>query len=101
MDFNLSHELTNEEQRRIVTETVDDFNQYLNRWPEPKSVEGASVEWIGEGCLIRDVAGREFIDCLGGFGIFALGHRHPKVIAAIRQQMDRMGLHSQWMLNPC
>ncbi|PWT79550.1 MAG: putrescine aminotransferase [Acidobacteria bacterium] len=100
MDFNLSHELTNEEQRRIVTETVDDFNQYLNRWPEPKSVEGASVEWIGEGCLIRDVAGREFIDCLGGFGIFALGHRHPKVIAAIRSQMDRLALHSQWMLNP-
>ena len=42
----------------------------------------------------------QFIDCLGGFGVFALGHRHPKVIAAVKAQMDRLALHSQWMLNP-
>src|ERR1700730_13431997 len=100
MDFNFETELTREQQTRIVQHTVGDFNQYLNRWPEPRPVDGAVVEWFGEGCILRDVSGREFIDCLGGFGIFALGHRHPKVIAAIRQQMDRMALHSQWMLNP-
>jgi len=100
MKFNFSNELTNEEQRQIVADTVDDFNKYLNRWPEARSVENAIVEWMGEGCIIRDVSGREFIDCLGGFGIFALGHRHPKVIAAIKSQMDRLALHSQWMLNP-
>ena len=58
------------------------------------------VEWFGEGCILRDVSGRAFIDCLGGFGVFALGHRHPKVIAAVKTQMDRLALHSQWMLNP-
>ena len=100
MDFNFEGKLTPEQQKRIVADTVDDFNQYLNRWPEPKPVEGAVVEWFGEGCLLRDVSGREFIDCLGGFGIFALGHRHPKVIAAVKAQMDRLALHSQWMLNP-
>ena len=100
MDFNVAGELTPEQQKRIVTDTVDNFNQYLNRWPEPKPVDGAVVEWFGEGCLLRDVSGREFIDCLGGFGIFALGHRHPKVIAAVKAQMDRLALHSQWMLNP-
>ena len=93
-------ELSDLEKREIVRETVDDFNAYLNRWPDPRPVAGAVVEWFGEGCLLRDVGGREFIDCLGGFGIFALGHRHPKVIAAIKQQMDRLALHSQWMLNP-
>jgi putrescine aminotransferase len=100
MDFNFEGELSPEQQSQIVNETVEDFNAYLNRWPEPKTVDGAVVEWFAEGCILRDVHGREFIDCLGGFGIFALGHRHPKVIAAVKTQMDRMALHSQWMLNP-
>src|SRR3984893_15152146 len=100
MNFNIEGDLSAKQQSRIVKETVKDFNAYLNRWPEPKPVEGAVVEWIGAGCILRDVHGREFIDCLGGFGIFALGHRHPKVIAAVKAQMDRMALHSQWMLNP-
>src|SRR6267143_4806487 len=100
MDLNIVGPLSPAEQSQLVSETLDNFNLYLNRWPEPRPVEGAVVEWIGEGCLLRDVSGREFIDCLGGFGIFALGHRHPKVIAAVKAQMDRLALHSQWMLNP-
>ncbi len=100
MNFNLEGDLSPEQQSRIVKETVEDFNAYLNRWPEPKLVAGAVVEWFGEGCILRDVHGREFIDCLGGFGIFALGHRHPKVISAVKGQLDRMALHSQWMLSP-
>ena len=100
MDFNIAGPLSPEEQSQIVRTTVENFNLYLNRWPEPWPVEGTAVEWLGEGCLLRDVTGREFIDCLGGFGIFALGHRHPKVIAAVKAQMDRLALHSQWMLNP-
>src|SRR6267143_3493492 len=100
MDFNFAGELSPEQQARTIEETVRNFNEYLNRWPEPKPVDGAVVEWFGEGCLLRDVSGREFIDCLGGFGIFALGHRHPKVIAAVKAQMGRLALHSQWMLNP-
>ncbi|HEY6121051.1 MAG TPA: aminotransferase class III-fold pyridoxal phosphate-dependent enzyme [Pyrinomonadaceae bacterium] len=100
MDFNIAGPLSSDEKSEIVRKTVEDFNLYLNRWPEPRPVDGAVVEWLGEGCLLRDVTGREFIDCLGGFGIFALGHRHPKVIAAVKAQMDRLALHSQWMLNP-
>jgi putrescine aminotransferase len=100
MDFNIAGPLSPEEQSQIVRTTVENFNLYLNRWPEPWPVDSTAVEWIGEGCLLRDVTGREFIDCLGGFGIFALGHRHPKVIAAVKAQMDRLALHSQWMLNP-
>jgi putrescine aminotransferase len=92
--------LKTEDMDRIVKECVENFNLYLNRWPEPRPKEGAVVEWEGEGCLIRDIRGREFIDCLGGFGIFALGHRHPKIVEAIKRQLDRLGLHSQWMLNP-
>ena len=99
MNFDDLDHLTPQQQDELIADTVNDFNQYLNRWPEAKPLDSV-VEWSGEGCLIRDVRGREFIDCLGGFGIFALGHRHPKVIAAVKAQLDRLALHSQWMLNP-
>ena len=100
MKIGIDYEPSNDEKAEIVRECVENFNAYLNRWPEPRVVEDAVVEWQGEGCLLRDIYGREFIDCLGGFGIFALGHRHPKVIAAVKAQMDRLALHSQWMINP-
>jgi putrescine aminotransferase len=88
------------DKENLVAECVDSFNRYLNRWPEPRTVDGAVMEWEGEGCFVRDIHGREFLDCLGGFGIFALGHRHPTVIAAVKAQLDRLALHSQWLLNP-
>jgi len=100
MKIGIDYEPSDEEKAQIVRECVADFNAYLNRWPDARVVEGAVVEWQGEGCLLRDINGREFIDCLGGFGIFALGHRHPKVISAVKAQMDRLALHSQWMMNP-
>jgi len=100
MKIGIDYELSSEEKKQTVEECVENFNAYLNRWPEPRPLAGAVVEWQGEGCYVRDIYGREFIDCLGGFGIFALGHRHPKVIAAVKAQMDRLALHSQWMLNP-
>ena len=100
MKLAIDYEPDDAEKLAIVRECVEDFNAYLNRWPEPRSLDGAVVEWEGEGCLLRDIHGREFIDCLGGFGIFALGHRHPKVVGAVKAQMDRLALHSQWMMNP-
>ena len=60
MDFNNTVALSSEEKSQIAQRTVDDFNLYLNRWPEPWPVEGAVVEWMGEGCLLRDVTGRNF-----------------------------------------
>ncbi len=44
--------------------------------------------------------GREYIDCLGGFGIFNCGHRHPKVVGAVKAQLERQALHSQDLLDP-
>jgi len=60
----------------------------------------ASVEWSDSGNVFTDVNGREYIDCLGGFGIFNVGHRHPKVVGAVRAQLERQALHSQDLLDP-
>jgi putrescine aminotransferase len=54
-----------------------------------------SVEASAEGSIIRDAFGREYIDCLGGYGVFSVGHRHPKVIAAVKDQLDRLPLSTR------
>ncbi len=64
------------------------------------TLDGAAVEWSDSGNVFTDVNGREYIDCLGGFGIFNVGHRHPKVMSAVRAQLERQALHSQDLLDP-
>lgn len=41
-----------------------------------------------EGSKLYDVKGKEYIDLIGGISVANTGHRHPKVLAAIRQQLD-------------
>lgn len=36
--------------------------------------------------------GKEFIDCLGGHGIYNCGHRHPKILKAVQDQLQRQAL---------
>jgi acetylornithine/N-succinyldiaminopimelate aminotransferase len=50
----------------------------------------------GSGCRLYDDAGREYLDMLGGIAVNALGHAHPKIIAALREAVadDRLLLHS-------
>ena len=42
-----------------------------------------------EGSRITDVDGRTFVDFAGGIGCQNVGHRHPRVVAAIKEQADR------------
>ena len=43
--------------------------------------------------MCYDIHGKKFIDCLGGFGIYMLGHRHPTVVKAVRDQLEHQALH--------
>jgi len=61
--------------------------------------EGA-VEFKDGGVYTYDNNGKRYLDCLGGYGIFNVGHRHPKVIEAVKSQLDQVCLHSQDLLNP-
>ena len=42
----------------------------------------------GEGAVLEDVDGNRFLDFAGGIGVLNVGHRAPRVVAAIRQQLD-------------
>ena len=50
--------------------------------------------------MIRDIMGHSYIDCLGGFGIYSAGIRHPKVVEAVRAQLEHMPMSSQELLDP-
>ncbi|EPQ76248.1 acetylornithine transaminase [Mycobacterium marinum] len=45
----------------------------------------------GEGAVVTDVDGRNYVDLLGGIAVNILGHRHPAVIEAVTQQMSTLG----------
>ena len=42
-----------------------------------------------EGSKMWDVNGKEYIDLIGGISVCNVGHRHPKVIGAIKDQLDK------------
>ncbi len=44
----------------------------------------------GKGSTIIDVDGNKYIDLTGGFGVHAIGFSHPKVVAAIKYQAERL-----------
>jgi adenosylmethionine-8-amino-7-oxononanoate aminotransferase len=44
----------------------------------------------GEGVVIRDNAGKEYIDASSGAAVSCLGHSHPDVLAAMREQLDKL-----------
>src|SRR5262245_54147072 len=102
MKIPIEGRLDRDAQDAIAVEGIDNWNAYLRRFPKTKDRDRDRnlVEWSGEGSLIRNIYGEEYIDCLGGYGIFSLGHRHPEVVAAVKSQLDRMPLHSQYLVNP-
>ncbi len=52
-----------------------------------------------KGSVITDVEGRDYIDFAGGIGVMNLGHSHPRVIAAIKEQAEKF-THTCFMVVP-
>jgi putrescine aminotransferase len=60
---------------------------------------GMGVEARGEGCWVTDDEGHRLLDCLGGYGVFSLGHCPPAVVEAVRAQLDDMALGCKAMFS--
>ena len=99
-------ELSTAEKQAFIAETVESYERYYNRGfigyrkAVTEAGQFAALEWSGEGSMLCDLLGREYIDCLGGFGIFSAGVNHPKIVKAVTDQMQRMALNSQELLEP-
>ncbi|HEY7681531.1 MAG TPA: aminotransferase class III-fold pyridoxal phosphate-dependent enzyme [Gemmatimonadales bacterium] len=106
LDLIGGREMSAGEKETFIAETVDSYEKYVNRGflTYRKSVtqagQFAALEWSGQGSMLRDLLGREYIDCLGGYGIFSAGINHPRILKAVRDQMGRMALNSQELLEP-
>jgi ornithine--oxo-acid transaminase len=48
-----------------------------------------------EGCWVTDVEGRRYLDMLAAYSALNFGHRHPELIAAAKEQLDRVTLTSR------
>ena len=98
--------MATDEKEAFIAETVDSYEKYVNRGflTYRKSVtqagQFAALEWSGQGSILTDLLGRQYIDCLGGYGIFSAGINHPKIVKAVQDQMGRMALNSQELLEP-
>ncbi|EFQ83972.1 ornithine aminotransferase [Aeromicrobium marinum DSM 15272] len=49
----------------------------------------------GEGAWVTDVEGRRYLDFLSGYSALNFGHRHPDLIRAAHEQLDRLTLTSR------
>ena len=59
----------------------------------PSSFQDAAPQPIfidhGKGSRIWDVDGNEYVDFHNGFGVMVVGHAHPKIVEAVRRQVER------------
>ena len=96
--------LTAPEQDRVISESVRYWTDHVNptflEYRKSVSTNYMAVEWQDEGSVFRDIKGREFLDMLGGFGMYVTGHRHPKIMKAVREQLEKQAIHSQELIDP-
>ncbi|MBL8582333.1 MAG: 4-aminobutyrate--2-oxoglutarate transaminase [Rhizobiaceae bacterium] len=67
----------------------------------PRGVSTANPVFAdrAENSELWDVEGRRFIDFAGGIAVLNTGHRHPKVMAAVREQLDHF-THTAFQIVP-
>jgi putrescine aminotransferase len=84
----------------VAEATKRKYAQYVNPGlAKLLDFAGYGVEMEAEGCYITDDTGKKYLDCLGGYGVFSPGHRHPKVVEAAKKALDTMPLSAKVFFN--
>ena len=85
----------------VYDETYENYRTYINPpLARVMKLSSSPAEVQADGCTITDHRGRTYLDFAGGYGVFTLGHRHPRVVAAVHAQLDRIALSGRTMFNP-
>jgi putrescine aminotransferase len=81
---------------QVVEQTLNDYGNYVNDAMARlyRFMGLSTLEWEASGAIITDIYGQQYIDC-GSYGVMFHGHSHPKVVAAVREQLDRMAMHGR------
>ncbi len=103
-DYIMKENLDDAEKERVLKDSIENYNSYVNPgwliYRKSVSTNAAFIEWRDSQETFEDLNGNQFIDCLGGFGIYTAGHRNPVVVEAVRAQLNRQALHSQELVDP-
>jgi putrescine aminotransferase len=104
LEYISKKQLSDDEKQWVIRESVEGFREHVNpgflQYRKSVSTDYTAVEWSDSGATFTDINGKVFIDCLGGYGIYNVGHRHPKVMEAVTNQIKRQALHSQELVDP-
>lgn len=99
-----SDKLSDEEKETMTKETVEYFDTYVSpgwlKYRKSVSTNSAVLEWRDHDGICEGLYGEEFIDCLGGFGIYTCGHRNSYILDTVKAQLEHQALHSQELLDP-
>ena len=84
----------------LAAEAYENYRTFVNPpLARVMKLSGSPVEVRAAGCTIWDQNDTPYLDFAGGYGVFTLGHSHPRVLAAVRAQMDCMSLSGKTMFN--
>jgi ornithine--oxo-acid transaminase len=75
----------------MTASPLDDLHRHAAKNYHPLPVVVAH----GEGAWVTDVEGRRYLDALAAYSALNFGHRHPALIAAVHEQLDRVTLTSR------
>lgn len=74
----------NERQRKLLNLTFIDYNATSDFLEQPLIIDKA------EGLYCWDTEGKRYFDAIGGIFVASLGHKHPRVMQAMRDQMEKI-----------
>lgn len=85
----------------LYDETYENYRRFLNPpLARVMKLSGSPVEVRALGTTIWDHTGKAYLDFAGGYGVFTLGHSHPRIVAAVKAQLDLMALSGKTMFDP-
>lgn len=104
LGFISKERLSEEEKKWAIEETLQGFREHINpgflEYRKGVSTDYTALEWRDSRTTFEDIHGKIYLDCLGGFGMYNTGHRHPVVLEAVLNQLKKQALHSLEILDP-
>lgn len=93
-----AEDLNEEEKKKFRDEAKFNYDNHINpgflEYRKAAGGDELGMEWRSEGDHFFDLDETQYIDFLGGFGAFNCGHKHPKIVQNVINQLNKQPLSS-------
>ena len=79
----------------VIPRTCEEHIELVERYSAHNYHPLPVVVAEGEGCWVTDVDGNRYLDLLSAYSALNFGHRHPELVSAAKEQLDRLTLTSR------